>query len=197
MDVQMNRRSAALRLTRRIAGFVLAVAIVSAAVAPVEATGAADGATDAAIKAAFLLNFAKFAEWPALPPDASLTLCVVGSDAVADALSDIVRGQSISGHALQVARPPESGTWPTCQVLFISDSEQRKASNALRALQPLPVLTVSDGKAFSQTSGIIELFVDGGKMRFAINVDSAERSGLHLSSRLLGLAQVVRSPHVR
>jgi hypothetical protein len=34
-----------------------------------------------------------------------------------------------------------------------------------------------------------------GQMRFAINVDAAEGSGLHLSSRLLGLAQIIRTTH--
>jgi len=197
MDLQISCRSTALRLTRQLAGLVLAAAVVSAEVMPVDAAGAVDGAPNAAIKAAFLLNFAKFAEWPALPPDARITLCVVGSDEIARALSDIVRVQSISGHALQVAQPSDSAMWPTCQVLFISDSELRKAAGALQYLQPLPVLTVSDGKAFSQAGGIVELFVEGGRMRFAINVDSADRSGVRLSSRLLGLAQVVRSPHVQ
>jgi hypothetical protein len=32
-------------------------------------------------------------------------------------------------------------------------------------------------------------------MRFAINLDAADSSGLHLSSRLLGLAKIVRKPH--
>ena len=52
---------------------------------------------------------------------------------------------------------------------------------------------VSDGKGFSEASSIIELYVEGARMRFAINMDAAERSGLHLSSRLLGLAKVIRN----
>jgi hypothetical protein len=44
---------------------------------------------------------------------------------------------------------------------------------------------------------MIELFVDGGHMRFAVNVDSVQRAGLHLSSRLLGLARIVRSSHAQ
>jgi hypothetical protein len=67
----------------------------------------------------------------------------------------------------------------------------------LDGIKTLPVLSVSDGKGFSQSGGIIELYVEGGRMRFAINVDAAERSGLHLSSRLLGLAKVMRSGHVQ
>ena len=56
----------------------------------------------------------------------------------------------------------------------------------------LPVLTVSDGKGFSQSGGIIELYIDDGRIRFAINVDAADHAGVHLSSRLLGLAKIVR-----
>jgi hypothetical protein len=46
-------------------------------------------------------------------------------------------------------------------------------------------------------TGIIELYVEGGRMRFAINVDAVERSGLCISSRLLGLAKVIRNDHVQ
>ena len=73
----------------------------------------------------------------------------------------------------------------------------RRSAGGLDAIRTLPVLTVSDGKGFSQAGGIIELYVEGGRMRFAINVDAAERSGLRLSSRLLGLAKVIRDGHVQ
>jgi hypothetical protein len=172
----------------------LALAAVLAS-GPAMLADAGDAAPDIAIKAAFLFNFAKFAEWPALAPDAHIVLCVVGSDALATALTDTVRGQSVGGHSLDVSRPPESAGWPACQLLFIADAESRRSENGLRLLQALPVLTVSDGKGFSQSGGIIELFADSGRMRFAINVDAADRSGLRLSSRLLGLAKIVRSGH--
>ena len=45
--------------------------------------------------------------------------------------------------------------------------------------------------------GTDHVFVDGGHMRFAVNVDSVQRAGLHLSSRLLGLAKIVRSAHAQ
>jgi hypothetical protein len=65
----------------------------------------------------------------------------------------------------------------------------------LGSIKTLPVLTVSDGERFSEAGGIIELYIDGGRIRFAINVDAAERSGLRLSSRLLGLAKIMRDRH--
>jgi hypothetical protein len=157
--------------------------------------GGSDVAADVAVKAAFLYNFAKFTEWPALPPGGPIVLCVVAGDAIAAALVDTVKGQHISGHALEVWRAQESPSWQSCHLLFIPDAEIRKAAGGLAGIKTLPVLTVSDGKGFSQGGGIIELFVEGGRMRFAINMDAAEGSGLRLSSRLLGLAKVTRSGH--
>ena len=171
----------------------LALAIVSA-VAPAYAA-AGDVADDVAVKAAFLYNFAKFAEWPALAPGGAIALCVVGDDRIANALVETVRGQNISGHALEVSRPQDSATWRSCHLLFVANAETKRAAGGLNGIKTLPVLTVSDGKAFSQTGGIIELFVEGGRMRFAINVDAVEGAGLRISSRLLGLAKVTRNGH--
>jgi len=50
---------------------------------------------------------------------------------------------------------------------------------------------------FSAGGGIIERHVDGGRIRFAINVDAAQQSERRLSSRLRGLAKVIRTSHVQ
>jgi hypothetical protein len=177
----------------RVASIALAATFIAA---PAFAGGdGTDVASNVAVKAAFIYNFAKFAEWPALPSGAPLVVCVVGDDGIADALVETVRGQNIGGHALEVRRAKDSPMWRACHLLFIADAETRRSAGALGEIKTLPVLTVSDGPGFSQTTGIIELYVEGGRMRFAINVDAADRSGLHLSSRLLGLAKVVRDSH--
>jgi uncharacterized protein DUF4154 len=163
----------------------------------IAAGNGADVAPDVAVKAAFLYNFAKFAEWPALSSGAPILVCIVGDDGIAAAFIETVRGQNISGHTLDVSRPQDSTMWRVCHVLFIADVETRRSAGGLGGIKTLPVLTVSDGKGFSQAGGIIELYVEGGRIRFAINVDAAEQSGLRLSSRLLGLAKVIRNDHVQ
>jgi hypothetical protein len=54
-----------------------------------------------------------------------------------------------------------------------------------------PVLTISDVGEFARTGGIAEFFVEGGKMRFRVNLGSVKLSRLQLSSRLLSLAELV------
>ena len=169
------------------------IALVATLIASSGISAAADVTPDVAVKAALLYNFAKFAEWPALPVDAPIDFCIVGDDGIAAALLGTVRGQNINNHPLDVSRPQDSGMWRGCQLLFIAEPEIRRSIAGLEAIKTMPVLTVSDGKGFSQTGGIVELYVEGGRMRFAINVDATERSSLRLSSRLLGLAKIVRN----
>jgi hypothetical protein len=178
---------------RFVANVALAGTLIAA---PGTAYGnGAEVATDTAVKAAFLLNFAKFTEWPALRTGDPIVFCIVGDDGIAAALLQTLRGQNISGHALEVQRGPESAAWRSCHLLFIAAAERRRSAVGLGAIKSLPVLTVSDGKGFAQEGGIIELYVEGGRMRFAINVDAAQ--GLQISSRLLGLAKIIRNVQVQ
>lgn len=149
-------------------------------------------ATDVVLKAAFLYNFTRFAEWPALGTGQAIVVCIVGDDAMAAAFDKTAAGKSIGGHAVETTKPVDAASWTACHVLFIADSEARRSVNELLLIRTAPVLTVSDRPGFARTSGLVELYLEGGRMRFSVNVDALERSGLQLSSRVLGLARVIR-----
>ena len=40
--------------------------------------------------------------------------------------------------------------------------------------------------------GVAQLMLDSGRMRFAFNVDAAQRARLKISSKLLSLARIVK-----
>jgi hypothetical protein len=176
--------------TRRLAvALVGAIAWLAAAAG---SSGAADAATPSALKAAFLFNFAKFADWSAIQPGVTLVLCVANDDRVGAALADSVRGQAITGHALEVRRLNSDNSLSGCHLLFVPASDARQMLAKInKGAEPL--LTVSDAPGFAQSGGMIELFQESGRMRFAVNVDAAQRAGVRLSSRLLDLAKIVRT----
>lgn len=183
---------------RRWRPTLASLALAAALVAPLDgAAGPASDVTPDLVKAALLYNFAQFTEWPALPSDAPIVACIVADKAIAAALGNMVRGKHVGDHAIAVQRPEDSSTWRACHLLFIADAEAKRSAGGLAALKSLPVLTVSDSRGFADAAGIIELYVDAGRMQFAINLDAVDQSSLHLSSRLLVLARIVRSGHVR
>ena len=154
---------------------------------------AADETTEYQVKAAFLLNFSKFVEWPPSAfPDANapMTICVLGDDPFGTALDRVIAGDSVDGRRLAVQRlknralPPKS-----CQVLFVSASEKSDIKN-LAGLEP-GVLTVGEGANFVRDGGMIGFVLENRRVRFDINQTVAESAGLKLSSKLLSVARRV------
>jgi hypothetical protein len=152
--------------------------------------------SDVAVKAAMLYNFAKFTSWEGLRQGAPIVACLVGDERIAAAFVETVQGRAIDGHALEVLVPTESAAWGSCNLMFFAAAQAERSSAAIEVLKALPILTVGDGAGFAQI-GIIGLYVESERVRFAINLDALERSGLHLSSQLLSLANVVRNRPVR
>ena len=141
--------------------------VVMLGLAPVVGRAQSAGAPE--LKANFLVNFARFTEWPDIQSEAPLVLCVFGDDVVLGALSMASRGQRVESHRVEVLRL-EGTSWKPCHLLFVGGSELYRAETILRAVKRSPVLTVSDMTRFAQTTGMIELFVEDGRMRFTINV---------------------------
>ncbi|MCA1584578.1 MAG: YfiR family protein [Acidobacteria bacterium] len=151
--------------------------------------------TEVALKAAFIYNFAKFTEWPqeVLPSAASLTACVIGDAAVGDALQRAIKGRMVAGHGMSVSRVTADGSLQSCHLLYLSGLPATQAAQIATGLRGSSVLTISDIDEFARLGGIAEFFVENGKMRFSINLESAKRSRLQLSSKLLALAALVES----
>jgi hypothetical protein len=176
----------------------LALASMLAIIASAGANnGTADqGASAPELRAAFMYNFAKFTEWPANvigPPDRPLVFCVSDDQPMADALEQIVKGRAVGGHALSVRRTGVTGDFKSCHLLYASGLDTKRANELIGTLDRTPVLTVGDFERFAQMGGVASFFVEDGKMRFAINVDSAQRAGLRVSSKLLMLARIVKT----
>lgn len=149
--------------------------------------------TEPALKAAFLHRFVKFVEWPAdaLAPGQRLAMCVVGDAAVAHALAQAIKGHPIEGHDLAVTVLKAKESASGCHLLYVSASEMKRSAALLLAARGASVFTVSDADSFAESGGVAQLIVENNRIRFAINVASAQRGRLNISSRLLTLATIV------
>jgi len=147
------------------------------------------------VKAAFLLNFTKFVEWPAVAfaaPDAPITICVLGQDPFGTILDRTIEGENVNNHGVRARRLLPDGDLRSCHILFISQSERERFAQIVSRLRGSSVLTVSELPGFADAGGMIEFLIEEGKARFYINAATAEAAGLKLSSRLLRVAKEVK-----
>lgn len=146
------------------------------------------------VKAAYLLNFARFVEWPAdvLPATSPLEIAIVGTDSFGGALDEILRGASANGHPIKLRHVRRDEVLSSYQIVFISASEEKHLPEILRYLGQKSVLTVSDIDRFALRGGVIEFGMVGNRVRFDINRSSAAAAHLTVSSKLLSVARAVR-----
>jgi hypothetical protein len=144
------------------------------------------------IKAAYLLNFARYVEWPAarLAAAQALRVCVLGRDPFGGALSAL-DGRQINGREVRIRQLEGIDLAGECHVVFISDSEERRLGSMLRVLASRGLLLVSDLDGFAEAGGSIGLVTEDGRVRFDINQASLQRDGLRASAQLLRLARSV------
>ena len=171
-----------------------ALALVLASSFAIDAAGAQKRASETSLKSAFLYKFTHFAEWP---PEAMgnernpIVMCVIGRDSLAGVLEDAVQGRTSRGRLLVVRRVDGTEEARACHVLFIGWSDGEKIDRVIGRLAEQPILTVGDVEGFAQRGGMINLRKEGNRLRLEINRRAADRAGIHLSSQLLKLANLV------
>lgn len=148
-----------------------------------------------AVKAAFLYNFAKFVEWPAEAfegPQAAVTFCILGEDPFAGELERVIAGKMVRGRPVAIRYFPRPEGLERCRILFVSSSERDRFGEILVAVRR-GILTVGEDERFARAGGIINFTLRNSRIRFQIDQGAAARAGLAISSRLLELAEEVRT----
>lgn len=148
------------------------------------------------LKAVFLFNFAQFVEWPDGAfenASAPLVIGILGDDPFGAYLDELVSNERIRDRSLVVkryARPEEIGA---CHVLFLTPAADNALEQRLTGFQEHSLLTVGESENFNRAGGIVRFVTEKGKIRFRINMESATKSNLTISSKLLRLATIVNS----
>ena len=146
------------------------------------------------IKAGFIYNFAKLTEWPApsFPqPNSPIVIGILGTDPFQGMLDQVLRGKQVNGREFVVKHLKWEDDVRSCNILFVSSSENAHLDQLFRLIKGLPILTIGDTPGFAERGGIINFVLEDDKVRFHIDVDAAKQADINISSRLLALAKIV------
>ena len=189
----MRARAAESRLSGRVVRIgAITLATILVTVSSVNVRAESKPPTEYEIKAACLYNFAKLIDWPDkafADSTAPFSIGVLGRDPFGVALERAVEERNIDGREVAIRR---SSGHSSCQMLYISASEKKNLQRVLEHLQGSHVVTVSDLEGFVEQGGMIGFYIEDNSIRFAVNVDAADRAGVEVDQRLLKLATVVR-----
>ena len=171
---------------------LLAALLLAAATAPAPAPAATESSVSS-VKAAFVFNFIKLVSWPEarLPTGGGpVQVCVVKGDEMEAALRAALAGKLAGTHPIQVTAVSGDENLGTCHVLYLGSRASPRNAALMAKVSGKGVLLVDEGTHFTWPDGMIRLFQEQNRMRFELNLESLERSGLKVDPRLIRLARI-------
>jgi len=174
-------------------GYLLAIAAWSApGPAPDEAPQPEYG-----IKAAFLYKFLSYVEWrPGTFEQVAspIVIGVMSADDIADALRTLTAGRKAGDRPIEIRRLQLTDSLDDVHVLFVGRADASRMARVAPAARTKGILLVTDFEGALDHGSTINLLVVQNRVRFEVSLEAAEKSGLKLSSRMLGVALSVRPP---
>jgi len=148
------------------------------------------------VKAAYLVKFFSYVEWPPQAfeqRDSPFVLGVLAADAVAEEVERAATAATVEGRAVQVRRlqPADAAGSGAAHLLFIDRSRNGQLADTLAQVRGRPLLTVTESEQALAQGGMINFVIVENKVRFDIALAPAEASQLKISARLLSVARRV------
>lgn len=179
-------------LRRHAAGFLAFVLLMLTATRGF--CGEPQGLTEYQVKGLFLLNFAKYVDWPAevfTNETDPVIIGVIGETKYADDLKNSLAGKTFGKRAVILRQIENVNESPNCHILFITTSEKNRLSEILAKVKGKPILTVGEWEQFVSQGGMVNFMKKQGKVRLEIDLNASRAAGLQISSKLLSVADVV------
>src|SRR5256885_8265538 len=148
------------------------------------------------VKAAFLYKFGSYIEWPSgsfAGADSPVTIGVMGAEALAEELAQIVAGRNVNGRPVRVRKLRPGDPIAGLHVLFVGRAESGRLAEILAAARGQALLTVTESEEGLELGSMINFVVVEDKVRFDIAPPPSESSSLKISARLLGVARKIVS----
>lgn len=155
--------------------------------------------TEEVSKAASLLNFLGYAEWPVGTfghASAPYRVGILGDDVLLQELQSKARNRQLEGRAVEVRRLTASSAAAELNplhLLFVAKSHGNLLPRITRILAQRPVLLVSESRLGLQKGSVINIKDVSDKVSFEVSLPAAQYRGIVLSSRMLAIADSVQA----
>jgi hypothetical protein len=141
------------------------------------------------VKAAFLVNFTHFVEWPAGSPTGPFNLCVIGPDPFGDLLEKVAWNRTVGNQPIAIKRLPGAAGGSSCAIAFVGAFDQHTLLKLSRSPELSHALTVGDSRDFAERYGVIGFVIENNRVGLVLNAARASQHSLKITSQLMRVAK--------
>jgi len=174
-----------LRLKQKYTGILIAVLAIFHGF-PIAASEPQDE-----LKAAIVLSFLRYSEWPAGRSAANpITVGVFGRPSFYQVLRRVLDGKSVGNRPIQVVELTAVTDPLCCQVIYLATEKASEINKTLLFVRGAHALTIGETDRFLEAGGAVRLAMADGHMTFQVDLDTVARSGIVISSKLLRYGEI-------
>ncbi|MGE0861025.1 MAG: YfiR family protein [Gammaproteobacteria bacterium] len=176
----------------RCLALILVLAVAGMYMTSATAETESDTFSEDQVKAAFLLRFPGYVDWPsAAANDAPFTIAVMGDEGVAEHLRALVRSRPVKGREVRLQLIDFPGDAADAQLLFVGRESAHQLPAISAVVSNKPVLVVADVPDSLTKGAIVNFLRVDRRVQFEISLDAAEAAGLRIMPELLSVARRV------
>ncbi len=187
-----------LSLEKALAQPAQSVTVTTLAVPATPLPVAGVAASEERVKAASIVRFLNYVEWPAAvfpTPDAPYVIGVVQNQPIADELVRLTSGRKIGPRPIVIRPLQGTDASGDLHVVFMGNMDRAGQAQLVKQFQRQPVLIVTESDGALQQGSMINFRLVEERVRFEVALEPVEKSGLKLNSRILGVAiTVIKGP---
>lgn len=159
--------------------------------------------TEYELKAAYILNFLKFIDYPSSSFQAlsdTIYIGVYNGIEFYNSLSEVSKNRTINNKTIKIININNINEEyvKKFHIIFIAYENKNKLLQTIEYFNNTHVLLIGNNiKNFCELGGVINFTPQYHTKRFEINVTSAQRKNITISSKLLKLAKIVEESEIK
>jgi hypothetical protein len=181
-------------LIRRLFAWAPACWLLVCLFAPHWAAQAETGPLERQVKAAYLVRFGGFVEWPEgtfAGADTPLQIGISGNDALAEQVDLMAAGRNTSGRPIVVRGIRRGDPLTGLHILYVAPGDRAAMSELLQQARGQALLTVSDSHEGAALGSMVNFVIAGDRLRFEVAMQHVTAGHLRISARMLAVAHKV------
>jgi|SaaInlStandDraft_7_1057024.scaffolds.fasta_scaffold15316_3 hypothetical protein len=145
------------------------------------------------IKAVLTYKILSYIQFPISPSGLEENIFRIGFSGNDDefAVFKALEGKKIKGKSISVEPVTNTNNLALFNGVFISQNSDLPWEKVLTSLKGTSTLTLGETDSFAETGGMIGFYKFQNKIRFVINKDAAEGSGLKINAQLFRVGKLV------
>ncbi len=147
------------------------------------------------VKAALVLNFIKYANFPKsafTSNKAPIVVLVVGKDPFGPLLERAFAKKTLHGRPIVIKRTTKVPRTLDAHVVFAGGLKDKDRATLIKISRKKTCLLIGEHPGFAEAGGFINLYLKKGKVKFEVNTERQKDTKIKLKAELLKLARIVK-----